>query len=170
MSKMPYSATIQRDDLTQAGFIGLCDAAKKSMVDLKSKQFECYARTRIYGAVVDEIRLADFVARCVRDSIKNGTADDYTKSLAGSGDFLDIDDYEIPDSRDPLKILIEEEAIKLINDAADFCDHQDRLVLDMLYNEGITKREAAERLGVHETRIHQLNKLAINKIKEQVCS
>ena len=105
-----------------------------------------------------------------RDQIKSGTASEYAKTLAGSGDFLDIDDFQIPDSEDPLDILIDEEEKRLINDAANQCEPRDRVILDMLYNEGITKREAAERIGVHETRINQLHKRAINKIKGLVCN
>ena len=169
MGKMPYSATIQRDDLTQAGLIGLCDAAKNSRVDLDSKQFECYAGTRVYGAVMDEIRINDFVSRSIRDSVKDGTASEYNKVIANSCNFLDVDDYDFPDSENPLDILIDEEEKQLINDAAEQCEPRDRIILDMLYNEGITKREAAERLGVHESRINQLNKRAINKIRDELC-
>jgi RNA polymerase sigma factor for flagellar operon FliA len=167
---MPYSATIQRDDLTQAGLIGLCDAARLSSCPLDSKKFKNYAGMRIYGAVIDEIRLNDFVARCVRDSVKNGTADEYAKSIVLSGDFLDIEDFQIPESVDPLDILIDEEEKRLVNDAADKCEPRDRLILDMLYNEGITKREVAERIGVHESRVNQLHKRAIDKIKDQLCT
>ena len=170
MNKMPDSTTIQRDDLVQAGMIGLFDAAQNSRVDLQSKQFSHYAGTRIHGAIMDEIRLNDFVSRSIRDSIKTGNANEYTKVISNSGNFLDVDDYDFPDTDDPLYILIDEEEKRLINDAAEQCEPRDRITLDMLYNEGITKREAAERLGVHETRINQLNKRAINKIKEQICS
>lgn len=170
MGKMPHSTTIQRDDLIQVGLIGLCDAAKASGSPLDSKQFSVYAGMRIHGAVVDEIRLHDFVARSVRDSVKDGTASEYEKSLAGSGDFLDITDFEIPDSENPLDILIDEEEKQLINNAVDQCAPRDRLILDMLYNEGISKREAAARIGVHETRINQINKRAIGVIKRAVNS
>lgn len=170
MGKMPYSATFQREDLTQVGLMGLCDAGRLANCPIDSKQFRSYAGMRIHGAIVDELRLNDFVARCVRDQVKNGTASEYAKTLAGSGDFLDIDDFQIPESVDPLDILIDEEEKRLINDAANQCEPRDRVILDMLYNEGITKREAAERIGVHESRINQINKRAINKIRSQLCA
>ena len=169
IGKIPYGA-IRRDDLTQVGMIGLYDAIRIRKCPVDSDRFRSYAGMRIYGSIIDEIRLNDFVARSVRDSVKNGTASEYEKSLAGSGDFLDIADFEVPDSENPLDILIDEEEKRLINDAAEKCDPRDRVILDMLYNEGVTKRQAAERLGVHESRINQLNKRAINKIRDELCA
>jgi RNA polymerase sigma factor for flagellar operon FliA len=109
------------------------------------------------------------VSRRARDSVKNGTASEYAKSIVFSGDFLDIEDFQIPESVDPLDILIDEEERRLINDAANQCEPRDRVILDMLYNEGITKRAAAERIGVHESRINQLHKRAIYKMRLELC-
>ena len=166
---MPMSATIHPDDLRQAGFIGLLSAIKTSNCDVKSKQFACYARIRIKGEVIDEIRSWDFLSKVARMSIKNETANSYISSLAGSGDFLDIDNFQIKDGVNPLDSMIEEETIANVNDAAaSGCNEQEIMVMRLLYNEGITKREIASRLNVSEGRICQINSRAIEKIKDRL--
>ena len=53
MAKLP--ASVQVDDLIQAGLIGLLDAAK-NYDDTQGAQFETYAAQRIRGAMLDELR------------------------------------------------------------------------------------------------------------------
>lgn len=57
-------ASVQLDDLIQAGMIGLLEAANK-FDHSKGASFETYAGIRIKGAIVDEIRRGDWVPRSV---------------------------------------------------------------------------------------------------------
>lgn len=57
-------ASVQLDDLMQAGMIGLLEAAQKYET-VKGASFETYAGIRIRGAIVDEIRRGDWVPRSV---------------------------------------------------------------------------------------------------------
>lgn len=57
-------ASVQLDDLIQAGTIGLLEAAQKYDGD-KGASFETYAGIRIRGAMVDEMRRGDWVPRSV---------------------------------------------------------------------------------------------------------
>jgi RNA polymerase sigma factor for flagellar operon FliA len=52
-------------DLTQAGFVGLLDAADK-FDRTKGVQFRTYAELRIRGAILDSLRSLDWVPRSVR--------------------------------------------------------------------------------------------------------
>lgn len=61
--RMPQS--VDRDALLQAGAIGLMAALEK-FDETKSVRFETYAKIRIRGAVLDEMRAADRVPRSVR--------------------------------------------------------------------------------------------------------
>jgi len=67
MAKLP--ASVQVDDLIQAGLIGLLDAAK-NYDDTQGAQFETYAAQRIRGAMLDELRQADWLPRTVRKSLR----------------------------------------------------------------------------------------------------
>lgn len=62
IARMP--ASVQIDDLIQAGMIGLIEASKKYDAS-RGASFETYAGIRIRGAIVDEIRKGDWVPRSV---------------------------------------------------------------------------------------------------------
>lgn len=67
MAKLP--ASVQVDDLIQAGLMGLMDAAK-NYDNALGAQFETYAAQRIRGAMLDELRQADWLPRTVRKSLR----------------------------------------------------------------------------------------------------
>src|SRR3546814_14626330 len=56
---------VLRDDLVSAGMLGLAQAAK-SWDPERGVTFERYARTRIQGALLDELRGRDWASRSVR--------------------------------------------------------------------------------------------------------
>lgn len=62
MLRMP--ASVQLDDLIQAGMIGLLEASKKYDA-AHGASFETYAGIRIRGAIIDEMRRGDWVPRSV---------------------------------------------------------------------------------------------------------
>lgn len=57
-------ASVEIDDLVQAGMLGLIDAARNFQAD-QGAAFETYASIRIRGAMIDEIRRGDWVPRSV---------------------------------------------------------------------------------------------------------
>ena len=58
-------ASVQIDDLIQAGLIGLMDAINR-FEEGQGAQFETYASQRIRGSMLDELRSADWMPRGVR--------------------------------------------------------------------------------------------------------
>jgi len=62
MSRLP--ASVQVDDLIQAGMIGLIEASRKFDPE-QGASFETYAGIRIRGAMLDEIRRTDWTPRSV---------------------------------------------------------------------------------------------------------
>lgn len=62
-------ASIDIDDLTSAGVIGLMDAIEK-YDPTRDNKFKTYAEFRIRGAMLDELRHQDWVPRSVRDKAK----------------------------------------------------------------------------------------------------
>jgi RNA polymerase sigma factor for flagellar operon FliA len=67
MARLP--ASVQVDDMIQAGLLGLLDAAK-NFDDTQGAQFETYAIQRIRGSILDELRQADWLPRNVRKNLR----------------------------------------------------------------------------------------------------
>ncbi|MGB3287883.1 MAG: RNA polymerase sigma factor FliA [Burkholderiaceae bacterium] len=68
IAKLP--ASVELDDLMQAGMMGLLDAVRRYQ-QTGEAQFETYAITRIRGAMLDELRSQDWLPRSVRSKTKN---------------------------------------------------------------------------------------------------
>ncbi len=66
-AKLP--ASVEVDDLIQAGMMGLLDAVKKFQ-DNMGAQFETYAVQRIRGSIIDELRSADWLPRSIRKDMR----------------------------------------------------------------------------------------------------
>ena len=58
-------ANVLRDDLMAAGVFGLMDSLRRNGAEC-SETFEWYARTRIRGAIFDELRAQDWLPRRAR--------------------------------------------------------------------------------------------------------
>jgi RNA polymerase sigma factor for flagellar operon FliA len=67
MARLP--ASVQADDLIQAGLIGLLDAVR-NFDNTQGAQFETYAVQRVRGAMLDELRHADWLPRSARKNLR----------------------------------------------------------------------------------------------------
>ena len=63
VAKLP--ASVELDDIVQAGMMGLMDAASRYQPD-QGTQFETFAAQRVRGAMLDELRQNDWAPRGVR--------------------------------------------------------------------------------------------------------
>jgi RNA polymerase sigma factor for flagellar operon FliA len=70
--------TVELGDLVSYGMFGLIDAIEKYEVS-RGFKFETYASTRVRGAIIDELRAADWVPRSVRSKAR--TVDVATREL-----------------------------------------------------------------------------------------
>lgn len=66
-AKLP--SCVELDDLVQAGMIGLMDAIQR-YEDTHGAQFETYASQRVRGAMLDELRGADWLPRGIRKNMR----------------------------------------------------------------------------------------------------
>jgi len=66
-AKLP--ASVEIDDLIQAGMMGLLDAVNR-YEDTHGAQFETYAAQRIRGSMLDELRSADWLPRSIRKNMR----------------------------------------------------------------------------------------------------
>ena len=67
IAKLP--ASVELDDMIQAGMLGLLDAANRYQ-DNQGAQFETYASQRIRGSMLDELRANDWLSRGLRQSAR----------------------------------------------------------------------------------------------------
>jgi len=67
MARLP--ASVELDDIMQAGMMGLLDAVDRYQGALGA-QFESYAAQRIRGAILDELRQADWLPRSARRNMR----------------------------------------------------------------------------------------------------
>lgn len=67
MTRLP--ASVEVDDLIQAGMLGLLDAVSR-FDDDQGAHFETYATQRIRGSMLDELRDADWASRNVRKAAR----------------------------------------------------------------------------------------------------
>jgi len=67
MAKLP--ASVEIDDIIQAGMIGLMDAVGR-YEETQGAQFETYAAQRIRGAMLDELRSCDWMPRGIRKNMR----------------------------------------------------------------------------------------------------
>ncbi len=68
-----FPASVQLDDLMQAGLIGLLNAAKTFQAG-KGAKFETWAGTRIRGAMIDEVRGSDWTPRSTAKQMREVAA------------------------------------------------------------------------------------------------
>jgi RNA polymerase sigma factor for flagellar operon FliA len=68
--KARLPASVELDDLIQAGMMGLLDAVNRYEDD-HGAQFVTYASQRIRGAMLDELRSADWLPRGVRKNMRD---------------------------------------------------------------------------------------------------
>ena len=67
MARLP--ASVELDDLVQAGMVGLLDAISR-YEETQGAQFETYAVQRIRGAILDELRESDWLPRSARKEMR----------------------------------------------------------------------------------------------------
>lgn len=86
MGRLP--SAVQLDDMVQAGMIGLFEALKGYDMS-RGASFETYARIRIRGAMIDEVRRGDWTPRSV-----------YRKSRQLSEAIREVEEREGRDAKD----------------------------------------------------------------------
>lgn len=158
---------VLRDDLVAAGSYGLVDALRKSPD--RGPAFEWYARVRIRGAVVDELRSQDWLTRRARTRTTQAHAD----GTAGGTSVVGFDD--LPDSQ--AQAFVDESAatpheqVELrmervaLEKAVALLPAREANIVAWHYFEDVPFKVIAVRLGVSEPRISQLHTRAMGLLK-----
>ncbi|HEY8088078.1 MAG TPA: sigma-70 family RNA polymerase sigma factor [Polyangiaceae bacterium] len=158
---------VLRDDLVAAGTYGLMDALRKTQ-GTRDGRFEAYARIRIRGAVIDELRNEDWLARSAR-----ADANEQAKATEGAapGTLVGLDDLapgQLPVARpstSPLDSAVRtSEQAALARAVADLPEREAR-ILDLHYFQGMQLKDIAALLHVSEARVSQLHSRAVSMLR-----
>ncbi len=169
--KLPPS--VQRDDLVAAGTYGLVDSMRRHKGD-RGPQFEWYARIRIRGAIVDELRAQDWLTRRARGHANSDVAATQTRAsfvgiedLPGGEASLTSTGEPVPNVLDILEQRSEREHLARV---VGQLPERERYVIVAHYFEGVQFKSIAQVLGVSEPRISQLHTRAVDMLRARLAS
>lgn len=177
---------VELEDLVQTGTLGLIDAVRR-YDPFKGIPFPAYARYRIRGSILDSLRALDWATRNQRKQCKamsiaasqEGSPEpDFRKlrffSLGPvaslSTRLLTQDELPAPDvacgeNLHPDKLYEAHEARELIHKALEALPARHRQVVLMYYSGDWSMRAIGRTLGVNESRVSQIHKSALDKMK-----
>jgi RNA polymerase sigma factor for flagellar operon FliA len=165
LRKLPPN--VLRDDLAAAGAFGLIDALRKS-VD-RGPAFDWYARIRIRGAVVDELRTQDWLTRRARTRATKAQA----QGVGCGASVVGFDD--LPESQ--AQAFVDESAASpqeqveqrmdraALERAVGLLPEREANIVSWHYFEGVQFKAIAARLGVSEPRVSQLHARAMGRLR-----
>ncbi len=134
------------DELKSTAYLGLIDAAEKFNVD-NNKRFESFARKRIKGSILDEVRA---------DKRYNIKIEVVYKQPIQSLDFIQAKEDYLSD------LLIKNEIEEML-----MClDQREKEIVKMYYLRNLTQKEISSFFGLKQPAISKIIKKAINKIKK----
>jgi RNA polymerase sigma factor for flagellar operon FliA len=164
---------VLREDLVAAGTFGLIDSLRKNGAE-RGQKFEWYARIRIRGAIVDELRAQDWLTRrarfhatvqqSARGSVPPSSAcsavvgfDDLPKGIPTGGAL------EAP--RTPHDLVEQAFDHRALASALETLPERERRIVKMHYFQGAQFKTIAEEMGVSEPRISQLHSRAVSLLR-----
>jgi len=167
LRRLPPS--VQKDDLVAAGAVGLMDALRKNAVADRGPQFEWYARIRIRGAVLDELRNEDWLSRTARAEVTVRAEQEQRSTTVVVG-FEDLPEHKrlMPASEEdsPLELAERQSQRSALSRAVAELPEREAQIIQMHYFQGFQFKEIAAALKVSEPRISQLHARAVGKLRD----
>jgi RNA polymerase sigma factor FliA len=177
---------VELEDLVQTGTLGLIDAVRR-YDPAKGIPFPAYARYRIRGSILDSLRALDWATRNQRKQRKaiaiaasqESAPDPETRKLHffslgpvaslstrhETQDDLPAPDVACGENLHPDKLYEAHEARALIHKALEVLPARHRRVVLMYYSGDWSMRAIGRTLGVNESRVSQIHKSALDKMK-----
>lgn len=189
MRRLPKS--VQRDDLMAAGTLGLFYALRSSDHTCE-EMFAAYARIRIRGSIVDELRRHDWSPRRRKDPNATTNGDTpartatvtsiapgavaVTASIAPERPRIAVVGFDdLPagstagltdGAASPLEDVLERRAHAALHAAVESLPEREREIIRMRYFQGMPSKAIAQAMGLSEARISQLHSRATARLKE----
>ncbi len=183
-------------DLSAIGTEELIKLARRYDESLNDS-FWGYAKKRVYGAMLDYLRSLDILSRASRKLIKaidyaveehrllhdEEPTDDELAEILGESvvkvhdarvastiyTVMPLhDQLHIGDEGAALALIEKEELIEVIKKILLAYNEREQLIIQLYYFEELTLKEISEVLNITESRISQIHKSVIHKIKESV--
>lgn len=166
--KRRLPANVQADDLISAGVFGLVDSLRRNGGD-QGVTFQGYARTRIRGAIFDELRAQDWVSRRTRDRLTSAAEE--TGSVGTI--FLSLDEATLTETthhfataeEDPLEAAEAQCQYRALARAIEQLPERERTIVGRHYFDGVKLKDIGQELGVSEPRISQLHTRALGRLR-----
>jgi len=191
-SRLP--AAIEINDLIQAGIMGLIEALSSFDAE-RGNDFETFAKLRIRGAMLDEIRRASWAPRSTvkvavqarqaeaRLANETGVAPTHRQIAAELG--MDVDRYHklrgrnqglaesttledvefASDDASPEERVDEQQVIARIREGIAALNEREKLVVALYYDEELTLKEIGAVLDVSESRVSQILTAIAGKLR-----
>jgi RNA polymerase sigma factor for flagellar operon FliA len=158
---------VLREDLVSAGALGLVSALRKNTE--RGSTFDWYARIRIRGAVIDELRAQDWLSRRQRTRVALAKAEGTGGSAAIVG-FDDLSEGQAGAFADESVGTPEEQAglrldRRVLQRALGGLPEREGNIVAWHYFEDASFKSIAMRLGVSEPRVSQLHSRAIGLLR-----
>ena len=161
MARLPPN--VLKEDLMSAGTYGLLNALRRS--DDRGAAFEWYARIRIRGAVVDELRAQDWLSRRARARRTSVVGSD-PRAVIGFEDLPEQgQELEGQDAADPDELVDTHRSWQAVRTAVDELPPRERLLVQRHYLQGLPLKDVAAELGVSEPRVSQLHARAMTMLR-----
>ena len=157
---------VLRDDLVAAGSFGLLDALRRSPE--RGPAFEWYARVRIRGALVDELRSQDWLSRRARTRTTQAHAEGTTGGVSVVGlDDLPNSQAELfaDESPTPLEAVERRADRSMLERVVALLPERDADIVTSHYFDDVPFKAIAARLQVSEPRISQLHTRAMGQLR-----
>lgn len=189
-------SSIEYSDLSAIGTEELIKLARR-YDDALNDNFWGYAKKRVYGAMLDYLRSLDVLSRANRKLVKaidHATEEyrlthDEEPSDVELAKILDEDVEKVHEARvasniytvmplhDQLQVgdegaalaqVEKEELIEVIKNVLSGYKEREQMIIQLYYFEELTLKEISEVLNITESRISQIHKSVLHKIKESI--
>ncbi len=163
---------VLRDDLVAAGTIGLIDAVRKSP-KATGPTFEWYARIRIRGAILDELRAQDWLSRRARTRVTQsaGRSEVVASQRAHVVGFDDLSPELVArlladhESASPGDEVEERSVRQMLERGLEQLPERERRIVRMHYFQAVPFKLIARQLAVSEPRVSQLHGRAMQLLR-----
>src|SRR5574337_134805 len=186
MGRLPASVDV--NDLIQAGMLGLLEAARNFATD-RGASFETFAGIRVRGAMLDELRRADWTPRSVHRKSRE-VAEVIRQIEAETG--ADAEDVEIMrrlglSADEYHQVLADAACARLLSltatdddgegtvlevaalaEAIASLSEREQLVMSLYYEQELNLREIGAVLGVTESRVCQIHGQAVVRLRARL--
>ncbi len=163
--KLPRSILIE--DVIAAGTIGLMDALRRFEGE-RGAQFEWYARVRVRGAILDELRSLDWLSRRQRAEVRARVESGAGGAVVVLG-FDDLPEHlrmvADNDQSSPADLAEQSSDRAALKNAVAHLPAREARIVSMHYFEGHAFKDIAAALGVSEPRISQLHSRAVKMLR-----